>query len=67
MRTSRELHFPVIRTFFVFLCVSELDASYPPYGYAELPLDTLPLDPELHETYIPDMTYDPRQAYPEPL
>uniref|UniRef100_H3CXY0 Junction plakoglobin n=1 Tax=Tetraodon nigroviridis TaxID=99883 RepID=H3CXY0_TETNG len=37
----------------------ELDASYPPYGYAELPLDTLPLDPELHEAYIPDMTYDP--------
>ncbi|TNM97550.1 hypothetical protein fugu_015706 [Takifugu bimaculatus] len=45
----------------------ELDASYPSYGYTELPLDTLPLDPELHEAYIPDMTYDPRQAYPEPL
>ncbi|KAI3360267.1 hypothetical protein L3Q82_014580, partial [Scortum barcoo] len=45
----------------------ELDGSYPPYGYADLPLDTLPLDPDLHEPYIPDMTYDPRQAYPEPL
>ena len=49
------------------LSVSELDGSYPAYGYADLPLDTLPLDPDLHETYIPDMTYDPRQAYPEPL
>lgn len=47
--------------------MTELDASYPSYGYTELPLDTLPLDPELHEAYIPDMTYDPRQAYPEPL
>ncbi|CAI5682427.1 unnamed protein product [Oreochromis niloticus] len=45
----------------------ELDGSYPPYGYADLPLDTLPLDPDLHEPYIPDMTYDPRQTYPEPL
>ncbi|XP_063327112.1 junction plakoglobin isoform X1 [Pelmatolapia mariae] len=45
----------------------ELDDSYPPYGYADLPLDTLPLDPDLHEPYIPDMTYDPRQTYPEPL
>ncbi|XP_053195261.1 junction plakoglobin-like [Scomber japonicus] len=45
----------------------ELDGSYPPYGYADLPLDTMPLDPDLHEPYIPDMTYDPRQAYPEPL
>ncbi|GLD61198.1 junction plakoglobin-like protein [Lates japonicus] len=45
----------------------ELDGSYPPYGYTDLPLDTLPLDPDLHEPYIPDMTYDPRQAYPEPL
>lgn len=51
----------------MLLFATELDASYPPYGYAELPLDTLPLDPELHEAYIPDMTYDPRQAYPEPL
>ncbi|KAJ4932445.1 hypothetical protein JOQ06_010867 [Pogonophryne albipinna] len=45
----------------------ELDGPYPPYGYADMPLDSLPLDPDLHETYIPDMTYDPRQAYPEPL
>lgn len=45
----------------------ELDATYPAYAYADLPLDTLPLDPDLHEPYIPDMTYDPRQAYPEPL
>ncbi|TKS92468.1 Junction plakoglobin [Collichthys lucidus] len=45
----------------------ELDGSYQPYGYADLPLDTMPLDPDLHEPYIPDMTYDPRQAYPEPL
>ncbi|XP_069566003.1 junction plakoglobin-like isoform X1 [Brachyistius frenatus] len=45
----------------------DLDGHYPPYGYADLPLDTLPLDPDLHEAYIPDMTYDPRQAYPEPL
>lgn len=45
----------------------ELDGPYPPYGYADIPLDSLPLDPDLHETYIPDMTYDPRQAYPEPL
>lgn len=51
----------------VSLCVSELDGSYPPYGYADLPLDTLPLDPDLHNPYIPDITYDPRQAYPEPL
>lgn len=51
----------------LLLFVAELDGSYPPYGYADLPLDTLPLDPDLHETYIPDMTYDPRQAYPEPL
>lgn len=49
------------------VCISELDGSYPPYGYADLPLDTLPLDPDLHESYIPDMTYDPRQTYPEPL
>ncbi|XP_061829790.1 junction plakoglobin-like isoform X1 [Nerophis lumbriciformis] len=45
----------------------ELDGAYPPYGYAELPLDTLPLDPDLHETYMPEMSHDPRQAYPEPL
>ncbi|KAK1876668.1 putative nuclear hormone receptor HR3, partial [Dissostichus eleginoides] len=45
----------------------ELDGPYPPYGYADMPLESLPLDPDLHETYIPDMTYDPRQAYPEPL
>lgn len=52
------------------MCVcarAELDATYPAYAYADLPLDMLPLDPDLHETYIPDMTYDPRQAYPEPL
>ncbi|KAI9534194.1 hypothetical protein NQZ68_016913 [Dissostichus eleginoides] len=46
---------------------AELDGPYPPYGYADMPLESLPLDPDLHETYIPDMTYDPRQAYPEPL
>ncbi|XP_077413747.1 junction plakoglobin a-like isoform X1 [Vanacampus margaritifer] len=45
----------------------ELDGPYPPYGYTDLPLDTLPLDPDLHESYIPDMTYDARQTYPEPL
>ncbi|CAL8272724.1 unnamed protein product [Lota lota] len=45
----------------------ELDGSYPTYGYTDLPLDTLPLDPDLHETYMPDMTYDPRHPYPEPL
>lgn len=48
-------------------CVTELDGSFPAYGYADLPLDTLPLDPDFHDPYIPDMTYDPRQAYPEPL
>ncbi|KAG7274817.1 hypothetical protein CRUP_010314, partial [Coryphaenoides rupestris] len=45
----------------------ELDGAYPPYGYTDLPLDTLPLDPELHESYMPEMTYDPRHPYPEPL
>ncbi|XP_029365107.1 junction plakoglobin-like isoform X2 [Echeneis naucrates] len=45
----------------------ELDASYPRYGYTELPLDSLPIDRDLHEPYIPDMTYNPSQAYPEPL
>ncbi|XP_062388449.1 junction plakoglobin [Sardina pilchardus] len=45
----------------------ELDGAYPPYGYADIPMDGLPLDAELHEAYMPDMTYDPRQAYPEPL
>lgn len=45
----------------------ELDGPYPPYGYADLPLDTLPLEPDLHESYIPDMTYDARQTFPEPL
>ncbi|KAM7386256.1 hypothetical protein PAMA_009070 [Pampus argenteus] len=45
----------------------DLDGSYPPYGYTDLPLDTLPLDPDLHDPYIADMTYDQRLAYPEPL
>lgn len=58
------IHFCVC---FFFLVAAELDATYPAYAYADLPLDTLPLDPDLHEPYIPDMTYDPRQAYPEPL
>lgn len=53
--------------FCFYSSVSELEGSYPPYGYADMPLDTLPLDPDLPEPYIPDMTYDPRQAYPEPL
>ncbi|XP_068192116.1 junction plakoglobin-like [Antennarius striatus] len=45
----------------------DLNGSYHPYGYADLTLDTLPLDPDLHDPYMSDMTYDPRQAYPEPL
>ena len=52
----------------VCVCVvPDLDGVYPAYGYPDLPLDALPLDPELHEHYMPDMTYDPRQPYPEPL
>ncbi|KAG1946745.1 junction plakoglobin [Pimephales promelas] len=45
----------------------DLDAVYPPYGYSDLPMDGLPLDAELHEQYMPEMTYDPRQVYPNPL
>ncbi|XP_052430062.1 junction plakoglobin [Carassius gibelio] len=45
----------------------DLDAVYPPYGYSDLHMDGLPLDAELHEQYMPEMTYDPRQVYPNPL
>ncbi|KAI4884849.1 hypothetical protein NFI96_022867 [Prochilodus magdalenae] len=45
----------------------DLDAAYPPYGYPDLPMDGLPLDPEIHEQFMPEMTFDPRQVYPEPL
>lgn len=45
----------------------ELDGAYPPYGYADIAMDGLPLDAELHEAYMPEMAYDPRQPYPEPL
>ncbi|XP_017571684.1 junction plakoglobin [Pygocentrus nattereri] len=45
----------------------DLDAAYPPYGYPDLPMDGLPLDPEIHEQFMPEMTFDSRQVYPEPL
>ncbi|KAG9279473.1 junction plakoglobin isoform X2 [Astyanax mexicanus] len=45
----------------------DLDGAYPPYGYPDIPMDGLPLDPEIHEQYMPEMTFDPRQVYPEPL
>ncbi|XP_067281995.1 junction plakoglobin [Pseudorasbora parva] len=45
----------------------DLDAVYPPYGYSDIHMDGLPLDAELHEQYMPEMTYDPRQVYPNPL
>ncbi|XP_036421691.1 junction plakoglobin isoform X1 [Colossoma macropomum] len=45
----------------------DLDAAYPPYGYPDLPIDGLPLDPEIHEQFMPEMSFDPRQVYPEPL
>ncbi|XP_072531845.1 junction plakoglobin [Salminus brasiliensis] len=45
----------------------DLDGAYPSYGYPDIPIDGLPLDPEIHEQYMPEMTFDPRQVYPEPL
>ncbi|CAB1341602.1 unnamed protein product [Coregonus sp. 'balchen'] len=45
----------------------ELDGAYPPYGYSDLAMDGMPLEAEMHEQYMPEMAYDPRQAYPEPL
>ncbi|XP_064844613.1 junction plakoglobin-like isoform X2 [Oncorhynchus masou masou] len=45
----------------------ELDGGYPPYGYSDLGMGGMPLEAEMHEQYMPEMAYDPRQAYPEPL
>eukprot|EP00063_Salmo_salar_P084979 XP_014059814.1 PREDICTED: junction plakoglobin-like [Salmo salar] len=45
----------------------ELDGGYPPYIYSDLGVDGMPLEAEMHEQYMPEMAYDPRQAYPEPL
>ncbi|TRY94773.1 hypothetical protein DNTS_035651, partial [Danionella cerebrum] len=44
----------------------DLDVVYPAYAYSDLAMDGLPLDAELHETYLPEM-YDPRQVYPNAL
>lgn len=49
------------------LLSSELDGGYPPYIYSDLGVDGMPLEAEMHEQYMPEMVYDPRQAYPEPL
>ncbi|CAL1607072.1 unnamed protein product [Knipowitschia caucasica] len=40
----------------------EVPVSYPSYGYSELPLD-----PDLQEPYLPDLSYEPCQTYPQPL
>ncbi|KAM9493908.1 junction plakoglobin-like isoform 2-T3 [Clarias gariepinus] len=37
------------------------------YVYSDLPVDALPLDPDVHEPYVPEMAFDPRHVYPEPL
>ncbi|XP_055008663.1 junction plakoglobin [Boleophthalmus pectinirostris] len=40
----------------------EVAVPYPTYGYTDMPLD-----PDLQEPYLPDLTFDPCQAYPQPL
>ncbi|XP_033826793.1 junction plakoglobin-like [Periophthalmus magnuspinnatus] len=40
----------------------EVAVPYPTYGYTDVPLD-----PDLQEPYLPDLTFDPCQAYPQPL
>lgn len=45
----------------------EVAVPYPSYGYSDMPLDNLPLDPHLQEPYLPDLSFDPCQAYPQPL
>ncbi|KAK7938840.1 hypothetical protein WMY93_002166 [Mugilogobius chulae] len=45
----------------------EVTVPYTSYGYTDLPLDSLPLDPDLQEPYLPDLTFDPCQAFPQPL
>ncbi|KAF4073507.1 hypothetical protein AMELA_G00243900 [Ameiurus melas] len=37
------------------------------YVYSDLPVDALPLDTDVHEPYMSEMTFDPRHVYPEPL
>lgn len=37
------------------------------YVYSDLPVDALPLDTDVHEPYVSEMTFDPRHVYPEPL
>ncbi|KAK3506412.1 hypothetical protein QTP70_028107, partial [Hemibagrus guttatus] len=36
------------------------------YVYSDLPVNALPLDPDVHGPYVSDMTFDPRHVYPEP-
>lgn len=45
----------------------DVAVPYSSYGYTDLPIDNLPLDTHLPEPYLQDLTFDPCQAYPQPL